>query len=532
MKKLYSIIVAIVTISLSINAQKEGLVSINKSDLKAYMSFFASDELEGRETGTNGNDAAALYIKTNLMRLGLKPAPETGDYFQMIPLVSKYINPEENFMKVNNINGGTVFSTDSIVYLSEPSKTIDFTGTLVFAGYGYEDKEAGYNDFEGIDLKEKIVLIMTGNPQVTKSGENDIIFNPNIEGQKLNSIFSRGAKAVMFVYNPENKFSDVYRSGLAEMAPGRAGTDMVTIKRNGDPSPDIHILFITQHAANTILKLTGHDLKQLEDKIIAESKPVSVEIEGITVSLKTNLETTDFSSPNVIGMIEGSDPVLKNECIIYTAHFDHVGVNDMGEVFNGADDNASGSMGLLEIAQAFMNLKKKPRRSIVFVWVNGEEKGLLGSQYYTANPAFPLEKTLVDINLDMIGRSRMLSDTTKFMGFDLTITQPGELLVYTAHESTELIKMMMSSAEQSGIKIIDMGKNLEFGTSDHASFTAKGVPAFLFISGIHSDLHSIRDDVEKIDFDKMEKVSRMVFLLGYKAANQRERIKLDGSSSE
>ena len=527
MNKRWFLILALLVVSITGKAQKLGLISIDKNDLKAYMTFFASDELEGRETGTHANNAAALYIKTNLMRIGLKPIPETGEYFQMIPLVSKYINPDENLMKINNINGDPVYSTDSIVYLTEPSKTVDFTGTLVFAGYGYENKETGYNDFEGIELKDKIVLIMTGNPQVTKMGETDMMFNPNIEEQKLNSIFSRGAKAVLFVYNPKNKLSDVYRSGLAEMVPGRAGAKMVTIKNNGKPSPDIHLLFITQHAANMMLKPTGYDLNQMEDKIVAENKPVSVEIEGITISFKTRLETSDFSSPNVIGMIEGSDPVLKNEYIIYTAHFDHVGVNDMGEAFNGADDNASGSMGMLEIAQAFMNLKKKPRRSIVFVWVNGEEKGLLGSHYYTANPAFPLEKTLVDINLDMIGRSRMLSDTTKFMGFDLTITQPGELLVYTAHESTELIKMMMSSAEQSGITIIDMGTALEFGTSDHASFTAKGVPAFLFISGIHSDLHSIRDDIGKIDYDKMEKVSRMVFLLGYKVANQRERIKLD-----
>jgi Zn-dependent M28 family amino/carboxypeptidase len=184
-------------------------------------------------------------------------------------------------------------------------------------------------------------------------------------------------------------------------------------------------------------------------------------------------------------------------------------------------------MALLEVAQAFMNLKKKPLRSIVIVWVNGEEKGLLGSHYYANNPVIPMEKTLLDINLDMVGRSKMPSDTGKFMGYDLITTQPGEVLAYTAHESTELLKIMTSSAEETGIKVIDMGKDLEFGSSDHVSFMEKNVPALLFNSGIHSDLHSIRDKVERIDFDKMEKVSKMVFLLGYKVANQRERIKLD-----
>jgi hypothetical protein len=155
------------------------------------------------------------------------------------------------------------------------------------------------------------------------------------------------------------------------------------------------------------------------------------------------------------------------------------------------------------------------------------QKCLLGSQYYTENPAFSLEKTLVDINLDMIGRSKLPSDTGNFAGFDLSVTQPGEIMVYTSHESSELIKMMDSAALEAGVKLIDKGKDLEFGGSDHESFRAKGVPAFFFHSGIHADLHNTGDDVAKIDFDKMEEISKMVFLLGYKAANQRKRIEID-----
>jgi Zn-dependent M28 family amino/carboxypeptidase len=148
-------------------------------------------------------------------------------------------------------------------------------------------------------------------------------------------------------------------------------------------------------------------------------------------------------------------------------------------------------------------------------------------EYYAGNPVIPMEKTLLDINLDMVGRSKLPADTGKFMGFDMTVTQPGEILVYTAHESTELLNIMSSAAKNTGVRVTDMGKDLEFGTSDHASFIAKGVPALFFNSGIHSDLHQIGDDNDKIDFDKMEKVSKMVFLLGYKVANQRHRFKLD-----
>ena len=163
----------------------------------------------------------------------------------------------------------------------------------------------------------------------------------------------------------------------------------------------------------------------------------------------------------------------------------------------------------------------------MFVWLNGEEKGLLGSRYYVEHPVIPMTKTLVDINLDMIGRSKVEADTGKFLGFDLTITQPGEILMYSAHESKELTDIVNMVAEKTDLKIKDMGPDLEIGSSDHESFRENGVPAFLFNSGLHADLHTTRDDVDMIDFDKMEKVSKMVFLFGYTVANQKERIKID-----
>jgi hypothetical protein len=519
--KLYSLLIALLVISSTGMAQKKGLASINKNDLKAHMTFFASDELEGRETGTRTNDAAALYIKSNLMRIGLNPISETGDYFQMIPLSSNYLHPEGTHMSIKNEKGELIFTTDSLVYLSPPSGSFDVSGDVVFAGYGFMDTIAGYNDFEGINLKDQIVLHMTGSPLAAQE-ESASVFNNEIEYSKFGMFFRESPKAIFYVYNPNSQFRSAFDSGLAEFIPGgRPGTKNVLMKDQGSFGPPFPVVFITQHAADMILKSTGYNLRQLEDKILSGGNPASVEIEGITASLGARIETSDFQSPNVIGIIEGSDPVLKNECIVYSAHFDHVGVNSKGEVFNGADDNASGSMGLLEIAEAYMSLKKKPLRSVVFAWVNAEEKGLFGSRHYVNHPVIPMESTLVNINLDMIGRSKLASDTTTFMGYDLDITQSGEILVYTSHESKELSKMLNSSAETAEIDVIDMGEEIEFGTSDHASFVAKGVPAFLFNSGVHSDLHGDMDVIDRIDFDKMEKVSKLAFLLGYKAANQR-----------
>lgn len=523
MKRKYFFSVLLILCSLNIFAQKEGLNSINKNDLKAYMTFFASDLLEGRETGSRGNDEAALYLKTNIMRLGLKPHPVTGDYFQDVSLTSTKIDTRNTFLKINDKNGNVIFSTDSIVALMTPSKTMDFTGSVVFAGYAYKNPEKGYDDLKDLDLKDKIVIIMTRNPEIAVNSEGNSVFDERLESQKMGSVFMKGPKAILFVYDPKNKFPDAYTSGLA----GMVGSKTVTQKGHAARSVPLQIAFITQHTADMLLKTTGNTLKQLQEKISSGGVPVSEEINGITASLKTTIEISDITSSNVIGVIEGSDPVLKNECVVYSAHFDHVGKNSNGEVLNGADDNASGSIALLEVANAFMNLQKKPLRSIVFAWVNGEEKDMFGSKYYADNPAIPMEKTLLNINLDMVGRSKMPADTGKMMGFDLTVTQPGEILAYTAHESTELLKILSSVSKETGVKVTDKGKDLQFGSSDHVSFMAKGVPAFLFISGMHSDLHSVRDDVERIDFDKMERVSKMVFLLGYKVANQKERIKID-----
>ena len=522
MKRLFSLIFILTAFSVTSGAQKKGIAAIDQNDLKSYMTFFASDEMAGRETGTTQNDAAALYLKTNSMRLGLKPATGAEDYFQKIPLEMTKTDKKNSYLKISNSQGETIFSTDSLVALVRPTGNTEFTGKLVFAGYGYTDKATGYNDLNGIDPKDKVVLVMTGKPDTVISDRSEL-FNENIEGIKIMSLIGGGAKAVLLVYDPKNRFKDAYASGLAEIL----SSNSVTFRNQRGGSLPAQISFITQNAANALLKTTGSSLKQMQDKILSTGKPVSAELQDITVTLKTSLEKKEFLGSNVISIIEGSDPVLRNECIIYTAHFDHSGINENGEIFNGADDDASGSMALLEVAEAFMKLRKKPLRTIVFAWVNGEEKGLLGSRYYVDNPVLPLEKTVVNINLDMVGRSKMAADTGKLYGMELNISQPDEILVYTAHESSELLEIMSVSARESGMNVKDMGRDIPQGSSDHVPFRDKGIPALCFHSGIHADLHGPGDDPDKIDYNKMEKSSRMAFLIGYKVANQKNRIVID-----
>jgi hypothetical protein len=441
----------------------------------------------------------------------------------MIPLVSKGVDRQNSYVKILD-SGGTELSTiDSVVSLMPPAKTSEVKGNIVFAGYGYENKKESYSDFDGIDIKGKIVMIMTRTPATVKSGDGKSPFSEQLESMKFMSLMSRGPAGVLFVYDPLNDFSDAYESGLADIV----GKTSVSEKGKQEFTLPLQVLFITRHTANIILKPSGFNLRSIQQKMMSDGKPASCEIPGITAVLKTSIIEKDINVPNVIGIIEGSDPVLKNECIIYSAHFDHTGMGANGKVLNGADDNASGSMALLEIAEAFMNLKKRPLRTIIFAWVNAEEKGLLGSKYYSEHPVISMEKSVVNINLDMVGRSRTAADTGNFFGMKLTVTEPGELDLYTAHESKELIDIVKTSASEAGLKINDKGQKMDFGTSDHASFTAKGVPALFFNSGVHKDLHKTGDDVELIDFDKMERSAKLSFLIGYRVAVKSERIKID-----
>lgn len=521
MKNTVTILLVCLLLQTTAFGQKEGLSSIKQQDLKAHMEFFASDQLQGRETGTEVNDIVALYLKTNLIRLGLKPV--TPDYYQHMPMVYYKNSMENSFLKICDNSGNEIYFTDSIMPITSNLRTLAADGKMVFAGYGFKDENAAYNDFGGIDLKDKIVLFMTRTPEMVRNeeGATSILFQA--ENSKIENVFISGAKALLIVFDPAHSIQDPFQSILNELIQG----GKISAKGDTLNSFPFILSFIKPNTANNILRPTGKTLLQLQTEISKSGKPVSFEIPDISVSLKAAVESHEFDGKNVIGIIQGSDPVLKNEYIIYTAHFDHLGKNNKGEIFNGADDNASGSVGLLETAKAFMSLKKRPLRSIVFLWVNGEEKGLVGSDYYVKNPIVPLEKIILDINLDMIGRSKTPADTGTFYGMEMNVTNPGEVMMYTRHESSELMKIISGSADKTGIKVIDMGEDIEDGGSDHESFWAKDVPAVMFHTGIHADLHQKTDDENKIDYDKMEQVTKLVFQVGYQLANQRKRFSID-----
>lgn len=256
-------------------------------------------------------------------------------------------------------------------------------------------------------------------------------------------------------------------------------------------------------------------------------KPSSFQIPDIRVKITEAVKKEEIILNNVAAYIEGSDPVLKDEYVIFSAHADHIGVNSRGINF-GADDNASGCAALLSLAEAFQSLEKKPLRSIMFLWVSGEEIGLYGSKYYVNNPLVPMEKTLVDFNMDMIGRVKSEADSTD----DTPMSGSREVFIITGGQSKELVSIAESVDKST---ILDFDYSLSgrehplqlFSRSDHYNFVTKDIPVLFFSTGLHTDYHSPRDVVEKIDFDKMELIVKTMYQIGYTVANKKSRIVVD-----
>jgi Zn-dependent M28 family amino/carboxypeptidase len=509
---------ATLLVTTSSYSQDKALKSITRDEAEKHMKYLSSDALEGRRTGSEGNNAAAAYISTAALEMGLKPLPGQENLFQSLDYLKVTTIPGESLIVITD-SAGNPFHSSQITAIMAPGDSVSFTADVVFAGYGYMNTEEKYNDFSGLSLKGRTVIVMTRNPDLKGSGlpspEDGI--SEMAEARKLSLAMLQQAKAVFFVGDPalgNNISSDVIPMG--------SSYQLKPLFRK-QFSFNLNAYVITREVADLMLGKANLTLKQLQDSIALVKKPVSFVIPDLKAEVTINVAKDTVTSSNVIGYIEGSDPVLKNECVIYTAHYDHVGRNSSGNIFNGANDNASGSVGLLNVARAFTSLFRKPLRSIVFLWTTGEEEGLHGSNYYIDNPLFPLDKTVADINFDMIGRSKRETDTGASLSGEIDITGHDTIKIVSGGDTPGLLNDAIAACTQSGITVIDEGKGSHFSGSDHFPFYRKGIPALFFFSGLHKDYHRETDDFEFIDFDKLVKVSKAGFLTGYKVASTSER---------
>ena len=468
------LLAALSLLAFSASAQKKNKAAeqfsktITADDLKTHLYILASPEMEGRETGTEGQRKAAEYLKQQFQRIGIAAA-NNGNYEQFYPLYKDTLKEASATVNSKSFEFGKDFSAavNSII------TTQQFFSEVVYMR----------NIDTTIDVRGKAVVL------VAKNGTQLPSFND------INKLNSRQPAAILFVVN-----------NLDKQPSSRAGRMTISLYRNRQ---NPMVIRISEAMGEAILKA---DFAAAKAQTL-ETKTVATEL---MLHFKKDVEVTRAS--NVLGMVEGTDK--KDEWVIISAHYDHVGIIG-GKIHPGADDDGSGTVGILEIAEAFAKAKaagKGPRRSILFLAVSGEEKGLWGSAYYAEHPVYPLEKTSIDINIDMIGRK---DDNLKSLDSNNHVYLIGD------DKLSSDLPRYVDSINNMYINIITDRKyndpkdpNRLYYRSDHYNFAAKGVPIVFFFDGIHKDYHKPSDTPDKINYDLHEKRTRLVFFLAWEAANR------------
>ena len=478
----------------SIHSQNISNPEITTEEIKEHITFLASDDLEGRDSGTEELFAAAVYISDEFKNYGLEPLFQDG-FLQEFPFIKTIELTDKNSLSLS-INENEVKPELKEDYITVPfSGNAEVTAKLVFAGFGISAPDLEYDDYDGIDVKDKIVIVLRNTPEPNVPHSEFDTHSPL--RKKASVARDKGAAAIIFV-NPydENKTTD----DLVEFSFDRGGSvggfSAVSIKRN----------FVEQ-----LFQSEGINFKEVYDKIIETKKPSSFELKNSSAKISTEVKEVEAISWNVGGYLEGNDPELKNEWVIIGAHFDHLGMGGEGSLYrgdepqihNGADDNASGTTGVLELAQKFASQKDKLKRSIAFFTFSGEELGLLGSNYLVNNLPFPAEDAITMINMDMIGR---LKDSS--------------LIVYGTGTSSNW-KDILNKYNSYGFKLTFNDEG--FGPSDHSSFYGMKIPVLFFFTGTHEDYHKPSDDTEKINLAGEENILNYVYEIAMDIDNTPER---------
>jgi Zn-dependent M28 family amino/carboxypeptidase len=506
-------IVLLLLVSVSSIAQQDSVAlrfskTITAADLKTHLSILASDEYEGRETGQKGQKMAAEYIQTQFKSFGIPPY-KANTYFQEFYL--NVIKPSPVALSVNGKK--FVGNKDYYNFPGQTEQTINVKEVL-FLGYGIE--ENNYNDYQKVNAKNKVLLVFAGEP-MDKNGNSLITKSKNLSPwttyykAKTEKAKSAGAAALLIVVDDVEKAIEKNKHRL----------ESSSMKLNFSQK-EMPVVYISKEVANAILKKQTVD--ELKEKISAGAKPIKTKVKSnVVMEIKNNTEK--IMAENVLAYIEGSD--LKEELIVVTAHYDHLGKE--GEVvYNGADDDGSGTVAVMELAQAFALAKQQgrgPRRSMLFMTVSGEEKGLLGSSYYVENPEFPLVNTVCDLNIDMIGRL----DEKHANNPNYVYLIGSDKLSSQLHTISENANKTYCNIELDYTYNDEKDKNRFYYRSDHYNFVRKGIPVIFYFNGTHADYHQETDEVEKIDFNKMEKITRLVFFTAWELANRNERIKVDSN---
>jgi len=490
------------------SAQAPETEKISETHLRAHLTFIAHDLLEGRDTPSRGLDIAAQYIAAQLTMYGVEPGAGDGTYFQPMRLGGSKLLAEGTEFVI----GGkpAVLGED---FLPRGLKPVDLSGTPIFVASGYTNLKTGVDPFNGLNVKGAI--IMTDGALPTGVTMRTVMESADWETPE-EAATRLGAAAIIYFSNSDNTAS--WKNQVTRLTQGGRLTPQMTPGGSGIAS-----ITVSKSLGDT-MRSSALSAGQGE---FASPAP--------TVKLKLGVEVVEQITHNVVGIIRGTDSKLREEYIAIGCHYDHVGIgrpNAQGDaIFNGADDDGSGTVAMLEIARVIAQ-GKKPKRSLIFVWHTGEEKGLWGSEYFASNPTINLKNLIIQINLDMISMSKQPGDTKPQ---NKNLAGPNELFVIGPRiVSSDITKTVNDVNAQT----VNMTLNPHYDTledperiffrSDHYSYIAKGVPAVFFFSGPHEFYHQADDEVDKVDFKKLTMSTKLMYALAFEFASQSNRPKIDG----
>ena len=510
--------------------------SITQADLRADLFFLAGDAMRGRLTDTNENRATADYIRARFERAGLKPVAN-GGYFHNYHLMTATLGEGNSFELAMGGDASRSFKAGQDFYPQRFSATGEVTAPVVFAGFGITSPKINHDDYKG-DVAGKIVLVLDHEP-----GERDP--NSPFEGvvtaeaaaqwRKALAAQQKGAAGILFVSDVHNhpdpsNFEQSARN-FWPATPSRIPNYTLAAWADRIRIPAAQI---SPAVAASLIGGTGKTLQELGKQAESRGGVAAMELPNSRVKLQTAVDRHTVPDRNVLGLLEGSDPKLKDEWVLVTAHFDHEGVNG-AQILNGADDNGSGTVALMEIADAYAlaaQQGQRPRRSVLFAAWNSEERGLLGAWAYTEHPPAPITDIAGVLNMDMIGRNEEVEvgGGNRFNGLE----------VQTAESNANAVNMMgfarapelaaVVDAANAGIGL-EIKKRYDNNTSnlvrrsDQWPFLQRGVAALGFMTGLHPDYHTVYDRPEKINYVKMEKIARLIYQASWNVANTTARPK-------
>jgi len=481
-------------------AVKSALASITAEESLGHIKVLASDDLKGRLAGSPEGRRAAEYVAEQFRKAGLKGVAPDGGFLQ--PFTRSRTGTDAKSTLTVTVGKKAMALKGRKDFVAFPfSGRGKATAEVVWVGYGITAPEEHYDDYAGLDVKGKVVLVMRHEPARGVEGKAFAGKQDTKHSHfaiKALTAQTHGAAAMLF-------FSD-------HASHGKEPDFLFADRAPGDEKITIPVVQIKRKTATALLAAAGKDVAAIQREIDRTIKPQSFVIPGSEAAIDLRITKIAKRLQNVVGVLPGSDESVADQYVIVGAHYDHIGTGQYGarrgrgQVFNGADDNASGTAAVLEVAQALGTHHLKLRRSVLFIAFDGEEAGLLGSRHYVQHPLVPLEKTVAMINLDMVGRARK-----------------GEAVVMGVDSAKPFRPMMTRLAESEGVGLsLRMGGSV--GASDHAVFYQRNLPVLFFFGTMHKDYHTPADDWDKINSDGVGRIARLVMLATREIANLEDRL--------